>query len=402
MLRAIVEWGRRHGRSLRGGTIAGAAALSLGLGAAGVLALEGAVSAPRAPGLAAAQVTTREASNTLCPERDGGQTNGEEVALLSTALQDASPEDGAGGVTVDLSVADVAERANPAVVTITSLTNGFGSQAVPVGAGSGFIIDAEGHVVTNNHVVEGADELTVQFLDGTAVPATVVGRDDLQDIAVLQLKLSGEERVPGIAVLGDSSAVRPGDQVVAIGSSLGELTNTVSDGTVGAIDRELYGLPNLIQHDAEIYPGNSGGPLLNLRGEVVGVNVAGIGGGRGTIEVAPARIGFAIASDAVREIVDELIANGAVARPYLGITGEQTSGGQVVVEVLDGTPAAEAGLLVGDVITAVDGEAIDGRTSLLDLLLEREPGDSVALTVDRSGSEQEIEVVLGQRPPESE
>lgn len=382
----------RRGRSLRAAALAGATALSLGLGAAGVLAFDAADPAPAATGYAAFQATSPETGDEGCPERDRAVVGAEQVSLLSVAVQDT-----ATGAEAELSVADVAERANPAVVTITNSSAELGAQEVPSGVGSGFIIDAEGHVVTNEHVVSGADELTVQFLDGTSVPATVVGGDELQDIAVLQLDLSDGEEVPGTVAFGDSDAVRPGERVVAIGSTLGEFTNTVSDGTVGAIDRELGSTSNLIQHDAEIYPGNSGGPLLNLAGEVVGVNFAGVGGGS-PIDVAPARIGFAIAANEVRDIVDQLIANGEIVRPYLGITGESTDAGQQVIEVQSGTPAEEAGLESGDLITAIDDQPLDGQTSFLDLLLERAPGDTVSLTVERDGDEREIEVVLAERP----
>ncbi len=377
------------GRSrLRSGVLTGAAGLGLVLGGAGALALDTNDAPARWTGATLAQ-TDPNGADKLCPERDAAG-----VTLLRFAAQDAPAQPEAGA---ELSVADVAEQANPAVVTITVLSGGFGAQAVPVGAGSGFIIDAEGHVVTNNHVVAGAEELSVEFFDGTTTTATVVGRDPVQDVAVIQLDLADGEELPGTVAFGDSDAVRPGDRVVAIGSSLCELTNTVSDGTVCAVDRELFGTSNLIQHDAEICPGNSGGPLLNLQGEVVGVNVAGIGGTQG-IDVAPARIGFAIASNAVEEIAAQLIANGEIPRPFLGITGEPIDGGQAVIEVSPGTPADEAGLQEGDVITAINGEAIEGRTSLLDLLLQYAPGDTVTLSVERDGTAQEIEIVLGERP----
>jgi S1-C subfamily serine protease len=233
----------------------------------------------------------------------------------------------------ELSVADAAEKTNPAVVTILNLQpldqadlRGFdgieglpglpdipgidevpgidgddGSEAlpgieeapgegtgdnpqidepaedtlVPVGTGSGFIVDEEGHVVTNAHVVDGAQELMVALADGTEVPATVVGSDALLDVAVLELDLPAGESVPGVATFGDSSALRAGDQVIAVGNALGSFPNTVSEGTVNGTDRAFPnegGLTTMIQHDAEIWHGNSGGPLLNLQGDVVGVN----------------------------------------------------------------------------------------------------------------------------------
>jgi 2-alkenal reductase len=336
-----------------------------------------------------------------CPETLSQPT------LLGISLQTDAGTSDAG----TLSVADVAERANPAVVTVTNRAapdSGLlpsdvfpgGDETVPVGAGSGFIIDAEGHVVTNNHVVAGADELEVQFFDGTETMATVVGRDEVQDVAVLQLDLADGREVPGILAFGDSDAVRAGEDVVAIGSSLGEFTNTVSRGIVGNVDRSLGGLPNLIQHDAPIYPGNSGGPLLNLAGEVIGINVAGVGNIRQG--ATPAQLAFAINSNAARAVVEELIANGVVRRPWLGISGAPIDGGQFVDEVLPDTPAAAAGVQADDLIVAIDGERLDGNTGLIEILSAREPGETVTLTIERDGDEQELDVTLGERPAETD
>lgn len=320
----------------------------------------------------------------------------------------------------EMSVADIAEMANPAVVTITNLAamdgEGMpvaapdpsgeealpgGEEALPVGTGSGFIIDAAGIVVTNSHVVFGADELEVRFFDGTRVSGTVVGLDDpnLLDVAVVQLDLSDGTVVPGVLTLGDSDAIRPGDSVVAIGSALGEFTNTVTDGMVNAVGRSLgsYGLNSMIQHDAEIWRGNSGGPLLNMQGEVIGVNSAGLSGNQMSA-TAPADIAFAISSNAVQSIVDEVLATGTVARPYLGIIGGQSPNGHEVASVEPGTPAAEAGLLEGDIITAVNGEVLDAETFLLDVVFGHRPGDTITLTVLRNGETLSLDLVLGTRP----
>ncbi len=326
----------------------------------------------------------------------GVLTAGGGLAFAQESTPSAAQDEG------DLSVADVAELANPAVVTIRSRQEGAFGQNGPraLGAGSGFIIDAEGHVVTNSHVVEDADELSVEFFDGTTVQATLVGRDELQDVAVLQLDLADCQEVPGIVTLGDSDTVRAGDRIVSIGSALGEFTNTVTDGTVNAVDRSLAGLPNLLQHDAEIWPGNSGGPILNLKGEVVGVNVAGVGNRRSQTEAA--RIGFAIEIDAVEDVVADLLDDGVVVRPFLGIAGGPVADGQEVVEVVEGGPADEAGVLPGDVITAINGQSLDGENGLLEALFEFKPGDTVTLTIDRDGTEETIEVVLAERPAETD
>lgn len=331
----------------------------------------------------------------------------------------------------DLSVADVAERINPAVVTITNLQRNLGDGgegegagpaipglpeipglpgevpgdlpegALPVGTGSGFIIDEAGRVVTNAHVVDGSDSLSVRFEDGSEIGGTLVGQDDLLDIAVIQLDLAAGQEVPAIACFGDSATLRPGDQVVAIGSALGEFTNTVTEGTVNAVERELdgYGLGSLIQHDAEIWRGNSGGPLLNLRGEVVGVNAAGISSAE--MSTAPADIAFAIDGNAARDVVDQLVADGTVDRPFLGIQGQPLPRGHQVEDVVADSGADAAGILPGDIIVAIDGQAVTRKDTLLDLLLARATGDTIQIAVDRNGEDLTFEVTLGERPSDA-
>ncbi|MBA2518455.1 MAG: trypsin-like peptidase domain-containing protein [Chloroflexia bacterium] len=310
----------------------------------------------------------------------------------------------------EMSVADIAERANPAVVTITNLvaaSTGTPEQpeeddeVFPLGTGSGFIIAASGLVVTNSHVVGGADELQVRFFDGTTVAATVLGQDDpnLLDVALVQLDLADGVAVPGVLALGDSDAIRPGERVVAIGSALGAFTNTVTEGMINAVGRSLgqYGIDSLIQHDAEIWRGNSGGPLLNLRGEVIGVNSAGLSENQMSA-TSPADIAFAISSNAVQGIIDEVLATGTVARPYVGIIGQDMATGHEIASVEPGTPAAAAGLQAGDIIVAVDGEALGGEVSLLELLFAHRPGDIVTLEIVRDGATEMIDVTLGTRP----
>jgi S1-C subfamily serine protease len=279
---------------------------------------------------------------------------------------------------------------------------GDNGQAVPVGTGSGFIIDDQGHAITNAHVVDGSDKLTVDLYDGTEVPATLVGKDDLLDIAVIKLDLPAGTKVPGVAKLGDSSVVRPGDEVVAIGSALGEFTNTVTAGTVNAVDRGLdgYGFDKLIQHDAEIWHGNSGGPLINLRGEVVGVNAAGIGGDSMSADTQPASIGFAIESNAVCTVADQLLTTGKMAWPYLGVEAQpaDTGAGEQVASVVPGGPAAQAGLQPGDVIVGFNGTTLTSQHTLRGALFGEKPGDTATLTVQRNGASQTFQVTLGERP----
>jgi 2-alkenal reductase len=333
-------------------------------------------------------------------------------------------------VRTGLSVADVAEQANDAVVTIYTFTNattdgGFvpggpggrnegmnpapegesGTDGqTPLGAGSGWIYTQDGYVITNAHVVSGADSFVVQYADGTQVEATLIGSDTLQDVAVLKLDLADGETVPGVAEVGDSALMRAGDEVVAIGSPLGEFTNSVSEGHIGGLDRSLdsgngLDLGNLIQHDAEISSGNSGGPLLNMYGEVIGMNVAKIDtaslGGGGSAS----GLNFAIDGNTVVGIADEIIETGeSIGYPYVGVQTQQTEYGLMVVEVDPAGPAAASGLAAGDILVGIGDVRADETTSFLELLMEHRPGDQVSLVVERNGQEQTLDVTLGTRP----
>jgi 2-alkenal reductase len=335
------------------------------------------------------------------------------------------------------SVADVYAEVNPAVVTITTFVDastlqqaqgqqipgmpgggempgqtpgqeqlpaqdGATGDLVEYAAGSGFIVSEDGYVVTNNHVVEGASAFQVRYSDGTVKNAELIGSDPFQDVAVLKIDLSDGSSVPGTVQWGDSTTMRPGDEVVAIGTPYGEFNNTVSDGMIGAVDGDLnsgggYSLPNLIQHDAAIYPGNSGGPLLNMDGDVIGINVAkAYGDVNSTTDEG---FNFAIESNAAKAIVDEIIASGHYARPYLGIQGQASELGVQVMEIEAGGPAANAGLQVGDVIVGVSGDAGSDPSEALDtILFEQKPGDTVTLDVIRNGQPTTVEVTLGERP----
>ncbi len=333
-----------------------------------------------------------------------------------------------------LSVADVYAKANPAVVTITtfvdasSLQQAQGQQipgmpgqqpgggqlpsspsTVPGGnlveyaSGSGFIVDEQGHVVTNNHVVEGAAAFQVRYSDGTTETATLVGADPFQDVAVLQIDLADGATVPATVGWGDSSQMRPGDEVVAIGTPYGQFNNTVSDGMIGAVNGDLnsgggYSLPNLIQHDAAIYPGNSGGPLLNMQGQVVGINVAKAYGDAGSASTDTG-FNFAIESNVAKQIVDQIIETGHYARPYLGIQAQATDQGVQVMEVEADGPAAKGGLQPGDLIVGVEGGTSNDPSEALDtILFQKKPGDTVTLDVIRNGQQTTVDVTLGERP----
>lgn len=349
----------------------------------------------------------------------------------------------------DLSVADVAEKVNPAVVTVLNLQplsqatsgdfagiDGFPDmpgigeipgmpeapsgdegdtapetteidedQLVPIGSGSGFFADELGHIITNAHVVDGAEELSVILQDGTQVPAEVIGADILVDVAVIQVDLPSGTTVPGIAAFGDSDALRAGEEVVAIGNALGEFPNTVSGGTVNGTDRAFpgMGMPStFVQHDAEIWHGNSGGPLLNLRGEVVGINTAGISDSAMGTDMGSADMAFAVEGNIVCKAAAQLLENGEIAWPYMGIQGQETPDGQEVTEIVSDGPSAESGLEVGDVITALDDQEVGPQNSLIDLLFEYQAGDTVSVTVDRDGATQTFDVTLGERPVDAQ
>jgi len=310
------------------------------------------------------------------------------------------------------SVVAAVQKVGRAVVTVIVTTRqGRGS-------GSGVIISEQGHIVTNNHVVENATGLRVLFADGTLQEARLIGTDPLNDIAVIRV----QGAVPGVASIGDSTKLQPGETVLAIGSPLGNFRNTVTAGVVSALNRSLpgTGLEGLIQTDAAINSGNSGGPLINLAGEVVGINtlvVRGDSGGFGFGAAPVEGLGFAVPSAIFRNVADQLIATGRVRFPFLGIT-YLTIDGQVAAEfnlpvqngayirssrpgepaVQPGSAAARAGLREGDIIVAVDNVRLDYNTSLRQLLLRYKPGDTVTLTVLRDGRERAIQVTLGERP----
>jgi 2-alkenal reductase len=303
----------------------------------------------------------------------------------------------------------IADRVAPAVVTVINLQQTTGpvgatGQAQPAGAGTGFIIDEQGHIITNQHVVSGGTGFDVIFANGETRSATLVGADPISDLAVV--KVDGS--VPATVQLGDSDALRVGEPVLAIGSPLGAFTNTVTEGIVSALDRTFPGLgtyTNLIQHDAAINPGNSGGPLFNAAGEVVGVNTLGIPEAQGLF--------FAIPSTTVRHIETTLIENGRVAYPYLGVATEPVTGlltaqlklpvenGALVTEpVPSDSPAGKAGIQEGDIILALDGQTISRETTFIEALFQFQPGDTIPVTVQRGDEQLEVSVALAERPPQ--
>src|SRR5215218_8414086 len=261
--------------------------------------------------------------------------------------------------------------------------------------GSGWLFDDEGHVVTNEHVVEGAEKVTIAFQDGTEVAATVVGSDPSTDVAVLKLESVPDSVEP--LQLGSTSALQLGDPVVAIGSPLG-LQGTVTAGIVSGLHRDIeapnqFTIDGAVQTDAALNHGNSGGPLLDLNGRVIGMN-AQIASETG----ANTGIGYAIPVETVRSIAEQLIASGKVEHAYLGVSIEDGDGGARIAEVRPETPAARAGLEAGDVVTEVDGETVQSGDDLRLAVEAHKPGDSLELTVKRDGDTKTVTVELGTRP----
>jgi serine protease Do len=270
----------------------------------------------------------------------------------------------------------------------------FGSKQQQItGAGSGFIVDSAGIIVTNNHVVGHADTIVVSLTDGRQLPARVIGRDELTDIAVIKVNAPGP--LPSVA-WGDSRKTEVGDWIIVAGNPFG-LGGSVSAGIISAEGRDLGSGPfdNFIQIDAPINPGNSGGPVFNMDGQVIGVTSTIV-----SPTGASVGIGFAIPSETVSAIVTQLLAHGQIDRGWLGVTvGGGGDGGGVTIAALDrASPAARAGIRPGDVLMAVNGERVGTSNGLIKAIAAVPPGNNVRLTVRRQGQDIEIPVTVGRRP----
>jgi serine protease Do len=330
--------------------------------------------------------------------------------LAATGTQPAaaiSPD--AAGLKVLEDIQDVitnlAEETKPSVVSILPVQSGRSRESGdrppnPSGSGSGVIVDSEGHILTNNHVVGDSSEVEVRLADKTKLFAHVIGKDPDTDLAVL--KVTSDRPLIG-ARFGDSNLVKVGQWVLAVGNPFG-LDRTVTLGVVSGIGRENVNLSryeNFIQTDASINPGNSGGPLFNLRGEVIGINTA-------IINFAQ-NIGFAIPSNMAKQVMQQLIAKGRVVRAWLGVGlqpltpelakkfGVQDGEGVLVNEVFDKDPAAVAGIKPGDVITKVDGSPVDSPNKLSRLVAGVPPGSTVDVEVVRDGRRIQLKVALSER-----
>jgi 2-alkenal reductase len=303
-------------------------------------------------------------------------------------------------------VIDSVRKVKPAVVTVVSTLQSRSrfSTISPTASGSGVIIDDKGYIITNNHVIEGGKSTQVIYADGTKADVTLVGTDAVADIAVLKV----EGKVPAVAAIGDSNALEPGQVAIAIGSPLGDFRGTVTVGVISAVNRRVGQMQGLVQTDAAINNGNSGGPLINTSGQVIGINTLVV---RSTNEGNVAEgLGFAVPSNQVRQIVDQLITKGKVERAYLGVSYQDvdpqissalnlnTTYGVVVMEVVANSPAAKAGLLVNDVILDINGQKIDQDHSLSSLLFMFKAGDTVTVNILRDGKQQKIQATLTVRP----
>ena len=336
----------------------------------------------------------------------------------AAALQPTPLATGAGkSIKIDTSnyestITDAVAKVGPAVVTIVGTVPGqmtfFGPTGDQQVSGSGVIISKDGYILTNNHVVEGTSKVVVILADGKQIPARIVGTDQYADLAVLKV----DNSVPGVASLGNSDILKPGETVIAIGSPLGDFKNTVTVGVVSATGRSIdtgkgYSIEDLIQTDAAINSGNSGGPLVDLAGEVIAINtlVVRSGGLGGTIAEG---LGFAIPANTASAVANQIIQKGFFARPYLGIRWQTISPdiattynlpvqwGAFISDIVAGSPAEKAGLQKGDIITKIGDVSIDETHSFINALFAYKPGDIVSLDVVRNGQHLQVQVTLGE------
>src|SRR5919106_4720663 len=356
-----------------------------------------------------------------------GGLDGDTTVVTETVDAQASPSTPGEGRS--LTINEIYERAASGVVQITSTADGFatGPSGTPEQhRGSGFVVDKAGHVVTNYHVVEGADEINVSFSNRDTVEADLVGVDPSTDLALLRVDARSSALTP--LSLGNSDRVRVGDEVVAIGNPFG-LDRTVTFGIVSGLQREIrapntFAIDQVIQTDAPINQGNSGGPLLSMRGQVIGVNTQIETGTTGA--VGNVGIGFAVPSNTVKDVVAQILSTGRVERAYLGITGQAITTtlvdaynlpaeeGVLVQSVAEGSGAAKAGLqggetqvvvagetyvLGGDIIVGFGAKKIASVDELRAAIAEHKPGDEVRLQIYRDGKKTTVTVTLGRQPP---
>jgi serine protease Do len=311
---------------------------------------------------------------------------------------------------VETTITQAVQKVGPSVVTVVGTVQGqltpFGMTSNGTVSGSGVFISNQGYILTNNHVVEGTQgDLTIVLSDGSQEKATIVGADQYSDIAVL--KTSG--KVPAVANLGNSDVLKPGETVIAIGSPLGDFKNTVTVGVVSATGRSIdtgngYTIDNLIQTDAAINQGNSGGPLVNLAGDVVAINTLIVrNSGTGTVAEG---LGFAIPINTAKAVSEQLMQYGSISRPFLGISFQPVTPdiasayhlpvqwGAYVTDVAANSPASQAGLQQGDIITSLGGVPLDATHSYINTLFTFKPGDKVVVEYNHNGKTIQAQVTL--------
>jgi serine protease Do len=311
---------------------------------------------------------------------------------------------------IETSITQAVEKVGPAVVTVLAKSpdqrTRFGIVSGGVSSGSGVFISNDGYVLTNNHVVEGAESYSVVLANGSEIAATLIGADPYSDLAVLKVN----DTPPAVVQFGNSDLLKPGETVIAIGSPLGDFKNTVTAGVVSALGRSLdsgngFLLENMIQTDAAINQGNSGGPLVNLAGEVIGINTLIVRGGSGASTVVEG-LGFSIPASTVQVVAAQLIQDGAVARPYLGIRYQSidpqiatfyrlpAQWGVYVTQVDAGSPAEKAGIKEEDIIVEVGDVVLDGSHPYINALFEYKPGDTLNLALYRGSDRIQVKVTL--------
>jgi len=305
------------------------------------------------------------------------------------------------------------QKVSPAVVTVVGVIPGqmtiFGPTGDQTVSGSGVFISPEGYLLTNQHVVENVKEVSVILADGSQQAAQVIGTDLYADLAVLKI----DSPPPAVAELGNSDLVTPGEMVIAIGSPLGDFRNTVTLGVISATGRSIdtgqgYQIENLIQTDAAINQGNSGGPLVNLNGQVIGINTLIVRStGSGAIAEG---LGFAIPINTAREVAEQIIQKGYVSRPYLGIRWQLVTPrvaaiynlgvewGVYITQVFPDSPASKAGLRRGDILVQIGDVRLDENHSYINALYRYQPGDTIAVVVWRDGRLLTVQVQLEEVP----
>lgn len=332
------------------------------------------------------------------------------VSLASTPV--ASNEIQVSTTQFETAITKAAELTGPSVITVVCKITGqltfFGRTADQESSGSGIIITTDGYALTNNHVVEGATQILSILADGSQVDTKLVGSDKFADLAVL--KLDAKDLTP--AKLGNSDNLKPGETVLAIGSPLGDFKNSVTMGVISATGRSIstsegYQLEDLIQTDAAINAGNSGGPLVNLAGEVIGINTLVVRGSGYSSNIAEG-LGFAIPINTAKAVAEQIIQNGYFARPYLGIRWQsinpQTAAiyglpvewGVYVAEVISNSPADKAGLKQGDIITRIGDVTLDSDHSYINALFSYSPGETITIEFIRGTKTMQTEVTLGE------